>query len=147
MKQRSIETHDQLAKAVSDISRLADHMPFVITISPGKKIRTEIQNSRYWCMMQESLDIISAEVDEMAERTGYTPLEARRVVAAEMPWEQSMILACRKSEAAHEVAKMILGIPTSTRLGTKDFMKFEDQIDMLMAEIVATIRSICKGAG
>lgn len=145
MKTRNIHTVEQLEKASKDLIGLKDVLPVVLTVSQGKHIRGDGANARYWVMLQESLDMITAEIDAMSEHTGYTPLEARKIIANEMSWEHSMILACRKTEPAHEVMKMICGIPTSTRLGTKEFAKFGDVIDMTMAQIVSEIRSICIG--
>lgn len=144
MKERTITTPVDLVKASADLAGYAQYLPFVITITSGKKIRGDGANARYWAMLQESIDLISEEIKEYAEKEGYTPLVARKIIAADLPWEQSLILACRKKEPVHEVIKMIMDIPTSTRLGTKEFAVFNDKIDMTMAEIVGNIRAICR---
>ncbi len=144
MKTRTIETVEQLEKFSKDVMVFRDYLPIYTTISQGKEKRGEGANSRYWAMLQESLEIISSEVNDLAETLGYTPIEARRVIAHLLPWEDSLILACRKSEPAHEVMKMVFDIPTSTRLGTKEFAGFGDKIDEKMAKIVGAIRAICR---
>lgn len=146
MKERTIETHEQLAQAVTDIGRLADHLPFVISITQGKRIRSTAANARYWSGMKEALDRINEDVESVAESTGYTNLEARRVISESLPWEQSMMLCVRTTEAMHEVAKMIVGIPTSTKLGTKEFQKFELQIEQVIAEIVGEVKLAARKA-
>lgn len=146
MKERTIQTPADLVKLSADLSGYAQYLPFVITITRGTKIRGDNANKRYWAMLQESIDAISEEIKEYAEQNGYTPLVARKIIAADLPWEQSLILACRKKEPVHEVIKMIMDIPTSTRLGSKEFATFNDKIDMTMAEIVGNIRVICRKA-
>jgi len=141
MKTRTLRTTDDLKKAGQDLMKLAGHLPVVMTISTGSKIRSDSQNARYWATLTDELNKITSIIDAMAERTGYTNFTVRKIIAGELSWEYSLILSARKPEVAHEVLKMILDIPTSTKLGTKEFMKLEDVMLATMSEIVGEIQS------
>lgn len=142
MKQRPVQNEQQLQQACTDLLRLGGHLPFVITVTEGKRIRTSAQNARYWLDMEFFLSEIRESVYRLAEHTGYTDAETRWVIAEELPVEQRAILFCLSKEAAHEVIKQICGIPTSTRLGTKDFMRFEERLAQTMSEILGQINAI-----
>ena len=145
MKQRSIETADQLRKAVTDLAALDHYRPFVLTITSGKKIRSESQSKRYFANLDYWLEQISHAIHKV-EENGYTNLEARNVIARELPESHAAVLYVRKAEAAHEIIKLICGIPTSTRLGTKSFMKFEDIMEQTMSEIIGEINAAVREA-
>ena len=53
--------------------------------------------------------------------------------------EYVAILFSHTPEVAHDILKLIVGIPTSTRLGTKEFMKFEEQMEATIAVIAGEI--------
>lgn len=146
MKQRTAYNQQDLDEAANRIRSLGGHLPVVVTVTEGKRTRTSAQNARYWSSLTELLEQISEAIREVAEHTGYTDLEVRQIVAADMPAEQVAILYCRKPEAAHEVMKMICNIPTSTRLGTKAFTKFEARLEQTMSEIIGNITAITRAA-
>ena len=141
MKQRPIETAEQLAKAAADILNLEPNLPIVISITEGKSIRSSAQNARYWADLTMMLNDIRHAVESVSEHTGYTPLETKRILASELEPEQVAILYATKPEIIHDVLKQICNIPTSTRLGTKDFMRFEDILEATIAEITGTIKA------
>lgn len=140
MKQRSITNEQQLRQASQDLLKLGGHLPVVLTVTEGTKTRTSSQNARYWSEVQFFMGEINDAIDQAAESAGYTNLEMRKVVAEQLPIEQAVILFCRTKEAVHDVLKQICGIPTSTRLGTKEFSKFDSVLAQTMSEIVGNIR-------
>ena len=146
MKQRSLITKDDLIKAAADLLNLEANLPLVLTLTEGKKIRTNNQNARYWAEINYFLNEINNTITSVSEHTGYTPLEVKRLLAKSLEPEQIGILYARKSESIHEVLKQICSIPTSTRLGTKDFMKFEGILEQTIAEIIGSIRSVAMEA-
>ena len=117
-----------------------------VVIRPHVKTRTDGQNARYWADLTEQLRQLCQEIDSMSDHTGYTPLEVRRMAAKGLSPEHTAILYTHSPEAAHEVLKVINGIPTSTRLGTKAFMKFEGIMIMNVAEVVGAVRSLARRA-
>lgn len=140
MKTRVIETNDQLVTACVDLAKLTGRIPFVITVTEGRKIRTDGQNKRHWVSIESFMAQISEAVGVMAEDTGYTPLEAKRLISQGMSPEHVGILYARTSEVVHEILKAICNIPTSTRLGTKDFSKFDDVLEQTIAQIIGEVR-------
>ena len=146
MKQRSLITPDDLKKAAADLLNLEHSLPLVITLTEGKKIRSDGQNKRHWVNIKYFLDEINATVSSVAEHTGYSPLEVKRLLAKSLEPEQIGILYARKSDTIHDVLKQICNIPTSTRLGTKAFMKFEDILEQTIADIIGSIRSVAMEA-
>jgi len=131
---RSTDIQERAIEAVRQVKIDKDH-PVEVIIRPHEKIRSLPQNSRYWATLTELLNRIQRAVHVVSEFTGYSPLEVKRLLAADMPAEYSAILFCPKPEPAHEVMKEICGIPTSTRLGTKKFMAFEERMEQVMADI------------
>jgi len=146
MKQRSLTTLEDLKKAAADLLNLEHSLPLVISLTEGKKIRSTAQNAAYWANIRLLLDEINAAIQSVSEHTGYTPLEVKRLLAANLPPEHIAILYARKSEVAHDVLKQICSIPTSTRLGTKDFIKFESILEQTIADIIGSIRSVVREA-
>jgi hypothetical protein len=144
MKQRVILNDDDLRKAAQDLMALSGRAPFVITVTEGTKTRSTGQNSRYWCDIQYFMDELRGAIEQAEEQTGHTNIEIRHILAEQMPIEQAVILFARKPETVHEILKDICGIPTSTRLGTKAFMKFEDRLAQVMSEIIGTVRAILR---
>lgn len=142
MKERRAETQQDLEKAALDLVALGDHLPLVITVTEGKRIRTEGQNSRHWVSIDHLRQELQQAVEQVAEHTGYTQLEVKRLIAAELEPEQIAILYARTNEVIHEVLKQVVGIPTSTRLGTAAFSKFDTRLEQVMAEIIGTVRAI-----
>lgn len=141
MKQRIVTTPDQLADTAKALSMLGDKLPLVVTVTQGKKIRTNGMNSRYWSNLSFFMSQIDEAVERFAEQAGYTNFEARKIIAGELAIEHAAILFMRKSEATHECLKMICNIPTSTRLGTKAFQKYELVLEQTMAEILGSVNS------
>lgn len=140
MKQRSILTQEQLNKACADLAKLGGNLPIVITVTEGTKIRTEGQNARYWCEVQYFMEQINEAIHNAANESGHSEFEIKKILAEQLPIEQAVILFARKPEVVHDILKGICNIPTSTRLGTKDFMKFEDRLAQTMSEIIGNIR-------
>jgi hypothetical protein len=131
------------AKAVMEIT---ENPLMEVLIRPYEKTRTEGQNSRYWCTLEEELRQLSAGIAEISEHTGYSPLEVRRIVAKELQPEQVALLYAGTPEAVHDILKTINGIPTSTRLGTKKFMEFEERMLQNIAEVVGAVRAVARVA-
>ncbi len=142
VKERSILTPSDLSKAAADLYCLVDHLPFVMTITSGKRIRTGGQNSVYWIDIRHFMGQIRGAVAEMAEESGHTPLEIKRIIAADMQPEYVGILFARTELVVHEMLKMICDIPTSTKLGTKEFHKFDERLAETMAQIIGEIRAL-----
>lgn len=140
MRQRTILTEDHLRKACADLSQLSGNLPLVITVTEGTKTRTSGQNARYWCEIDYFMEQINESIEMAANESGYSEFEVKKLLAEQLPIEQSVILFARKKEVIHDVLKGICNIPTSTRLGTKDFMKFEDRLSQTMSEIIGNIR-------
>lgn len=143
MKTRTIHNEADLKKASQDILNVGGSLPVVMTLTKGTRIRTTGQNSRYWATLDEHLRTIGVLVEAVVEQTGYTPMEVRRLIAAaaNLPPEQVGILFTRKSETVHEHLKIICDVPTSTRLGTKEFMGLEDRMIQTLTEIEGEIRA------
>jgi len=141
MKQRTIRTEEDIKKLSADVLALAGYMPFVITVTQGSKIRSEAQNSRHWVMIEHTLNAIRDTVNLISDETGYTVAEVKKLVAADMQAEHIDILYAIDKEAAHKALKKICGIPSSTRLGTKEFSKFDDTLEQTAAEIVGEINA------
>lgn len=114
---------------------------YEMILRPFEKTRTNPQNSRYWASLTEYLMQMNQTVHAVANETGYTPLEIKRLIAKEMPPEHIAILFTSKPEVAHDVLKEICGVPTSTRLGTKKFMLFEERMVQAIAEVVGQVNA------
>ena len=144
MKQRTITTQEQLEKAILALKGLSDRLPIVITVTEGTKTRTSAQNARYWAEVQYFMSELNEILAQAAEESGYTQIEMRRLVAEQLPVEQAVILYARKKEVVHDVLKDICGIPTSTRLGTKEFSRFDEVLAQTMSEIIGNIRGFLR---
>lgn len=140
MKQRIILNEEHLKKACADLSMLGGRLPLVITVTEGTKTRTSGQNARYWCEIEYFMSEVNEAIEKAATESGHSEFEIKKILAEQLPIEQSVILFARKKEVIHEVLKGICNIPSSTRLGTKEFMKFEDRLTQTMSEIVGNIR-------
>lgn len=110
-----------------------------VVVRDHEKTRTLPQNARYWATLNEHLKQIARDVHRIADYTGYSPLEARRVIAREMEPEYIAILFSHTAEAAHDILKLIVGIPTSTRLGTKKFTEFHERMEQTIALIAGEV--------
>lgn len=113
-----------------------------VVVRMFEKNRSLGQNSRYWVSLTEYLRQINAAINQVATETGHTPLEVKREAASEMPIEYGLILFAKKPEVAHEVLKDICNIPTSTRLGTKKFMEYEERMLAVMGDILGHVRAM-----
>jgi len=142
MKQRTATNQAQLDEIADKIRGLGEYLPLVITVTEGTKIRSTGQNARYWAEITYFMEQIQEAVSKVAEYTGFTELEVKRLLAADLPVEQAVILFARIPEAVHDQLKQICGIPTSTRLGTKAFMKFEDRMAATMTEILGNVNNL-----
>ena len=119
---------------------------FMVEIKEAVKLRTLPQNARYWAGLASELRLILRDIEEVSAHTGYTPIEVRRIVAKELQPEQIALIYAQTPEAAHDILKTILGIPTSTRLGTMKFMEFEDRMLQIIAEVVGAVRAVVRAA-
>ena len=146
MKIRTLRTREDLSKASRDLVLLEGHLPMVMTLSKGEEIRSEGQNARHWCMIQDLINLIQTTVENVSEHTGETPFAIMREIASGMPPEHVAFLYVRKPVAAHDILKMICNIPTSTRLGTKEFSRFDEILDATVAEIVGEINAFAAEA-
>ena len=113
-----------------------------VVFQEHEKIRTTPQNSMYWAALDYYLKMITRSVENVAKHTGHTPLDIRRLIAKELDTDQATILFIRSKEAVHDYMKTIFNIPTSTRLGTKKFSQFEEQMEATLSDIVGTINAI-----
>ena len=114
----------------------------LVEIRQALRPRTLPQNSRYWATLTEELRQLAAIVAEISAHTGYTVLEVRRLIAEDLPPEQVALLFVQSPEAAHEILKIVHGIKTSTRLGTKEFMEYEDRMLQTFAEVVGMAQAV-----
>ena len=115
--------------------------PWQVELREYVRTRTTGQNSRYWATLTEEMRQLGEEIASIARHTGYSPLEVRRLVATTLEPEQIAILYAHTPEAVHDILKTIHGIPTSTRLGTKDFMAFEERMIATVAEVVGAVKA------
>ena len=131
------------SRAVAAINALAlKPVLMEVVIRPFEKTRTSIRNAKYWAELTECLEQINAAINQVASDTGHSPLEVKREAASELPIEYGLILFARKAEIAHEVLKDVCNLPTSTRLGTKKFMEFEDRMLAVMGDILGHVRAM-----
>lgn len=112
-----------------------------VIIKPFEKTRSTNQNSRYWASLTHYLKEINEIIERVREHTGYELPEIRREIARTMPTEHALILFAMKPEVAHDILKMICNVPTSTRLGTKAFMTFEETMERTIAEIAGEVKA------
>jgi len=141
MKTRTLRTREDVEKASKDLLQLTGYLPIVITLTEGTAIRSHGQNARYWASLTEMLEQIAIEISQMSDHTGYTSMEMRRLISQSIPPEHAALLWVRTPEAAHEILKIINDIPTSTRLGTKEFSKYEGRMEQTLAEVLGEVRA------
>lgn len=141
MRQRILETKEDLQKAANDLPGLEAHLPMVMTLTKGKKIRTEGQNKRHWAMIHEMMAKISHAIDNMAEHTGYTPHETQQVISNFLPPGHIHFVYAETDDGVHKHLKKICNIPTSTRLGTKEFSEFDEILEQTVAEVIGEINA------
>ena len=127
--------------AIAFIKSLGNTKAWKVTIEEYEKTRTTIRNAHYWANLTEGQKQIIAAVERMSEHTGYSPLEVKREIAKGMAPEEIAILFAKNPEGAHDVLKEIAGIPTSTKLGTRKFIAFEDRMIQIMADIVGQVQA------
>lgn len=117
-----------------------------IEVRKALRTRSAGQNARFWATLTEELQNLSAGITEVSEHTGYSPLEVRRIIAKELQPEQVAILYAGTPEAVHDILKVINGIKTSTRLGTKEFSQYEERMLQTIAEVVGAVRAVVRAA-
>ena len=120
--------------------------PWQVDLREYVRTRTTGQNSRYWATLTEEMRQLGEAIANIAKHTGYSPLEVRRLVAATLEPEQIAILYAQTPEAVHDILKVIHGIKTSTRLGTKAFMEFEERMIQSVADVVGAVREVARQA-
>jgi len=128
-------------RAAEAILNLPDEPLMEIVVRDFVKTRSLPQNARYWASLNENLRLIEESIRRVAEYTGHSNLEIRRLIAKELPPEYIAILFSSSAEAAHDILKLIVGVPTSTRLGTKAFSQFEGRMEETMAQISGEINN------
>lgn len=141
MSERLIESTEDRRSAIEAIMGI--DFPYRILISP-KKLRSDAQNARYWSDLQWHIDEIRQIISASSGRTGFTPLEIRKMIAMNISPEHTWLLFSTKKEALHDALKVICDVPTSTRLGTKAFMKFETIMENQMAEVLGEVKSFLR---
>ncbi len=110
-----------------------------IIVRPFERVRTNARNRMYWACLTESLQQINQTVNYLANESGHSPLEIKRIIAKDLEPEYVALLFARTPEAAHDILKEISNIPTSTRLGTKKFIQFQERMESMLSEIVGQI--------
>ena len=95
----------------------------------------------YWASLTESLRQINQTVNYLANESGHSPLEIKRIIAQELEPEYIAVLFSRTPEAAHDILKEVCNVPTSTRLGTRKFIKFQERMETMIAEIAGQINT------
>ena len=135
-------------RAVAEIHRIEnDTTIWELILRPWEKTRTLNQNARYWATLTEMLRQMHHTIHAVANETGYSAIEVKRLIARDMPQpEYIAILFCSKPEPAHEVLKQICDVPTSTRLGTKKFMLFEERMIETLSEIAGIVNAFARRA-
>ena len=112
-----------------------------VTIEEYEKTRTTIRNAHYWANLTDLIEDIRKAVERIAEYTGHSPLEVKREIAKGMTPEDIALLFTKNPEGAHDVLKEIAGIPTSTKLGTRKFIAFEDRMIQIMSDIAGHVQA------
>jgi len=147
VKTRTLQTKADIERARADLLGLEGHLPIVLTLTKGKRIRTEAQNARYWATLTQHLENISNWVQQIADETGHTTWEIRQLIARDIEPQYAPIVYCFMPEAAHKVLKIICDVPTTTRMGTKEFMAHEARMEQTMAEVVGSIQQVAMTMG
>lgn len=105
-------------------------------LRPKAEIRTNEQNAMYWSALDDRVNAVNRLVTIAADTTGHTPLEMRQIWASNMPPEQAALMFVLRPEAAHEIIKVVLGVPTTTRLTKANFSEFYERMETIYAEII-----------
>ncbi len=142
-----LRTDAHKAHCLETIANLSPGKVWEVEVREYTKSRTLPQNSRYWASLTQCLKEIADTANRVSDATGYTPLEVKRLIAKEMEPEYIAILYARSPEVAHDVIKAICNVPTSVRLGTKEFSKFDETMERTIAEIVGQIQAFERMAG
>lgn len=137
-----IRTKANRTEAAKAVLSITEKPLMEVTIREHVRTRTDGQNKRYWASLTEELRQMQQSIDRIAWHTGHTPIEVRRIVSAELEPEQIAILYAQTPEAVHDILKTIHGIPTSTRLGTKAFMSFEERMIQAVTEVVGAVVAV-----
>ncbi len=140
VSERIITTQDELYKAARDLPSLVSRLPFRLSVSPVKE-RSTVANSHYWVNLGFWLGEVQTAINETANRLGLSPSDAKLLLANNMPTLHALIMYARERKVAHSVLKDICNIPTSTKLGTKAFHKFDETMERTMAEILGEVRA------
>ena len=141
MKQRIVKNRLELERAALDLVAI-DQFPLVMTVTLGSKLRSAAANAKYWTDVEYFQIELNQTIDQIADKTGYTPLEVKRLLADEMQPEYAAILFVRSKEAIHEILKLICNVPTSTKLGTKEFAKFNDMLAQVMSDVIGQVKAM-----
>jgi len=139
MPERLIETQEQRTEAINAIIGL--ELPYRIAISP-KKLRSNSQNAMWWSSLQFHIDEISQKISQASDKTGYTPLEIRKLIASQATSEQTLMIYALKKESLHDALKLICGIESSVKLGTKKFSEFHGIMEMEMANVLGLVYNL-----
>jgi len=142
MKQRTATEQKHLEDIANKIRALGGHLPLVVSVTEGTKIRSSAQNAMYWTEIEHFLDQIREAIWRLSEFSGYSEAETRWVIAGYLPVEYRGIMYCLTKDSVHDTLKKICEIPTSTRLGTKSFKKFEERMAQTMTEIIGGLNAV-----
>jgi len=144
MKQYIVKTDENRSKVIGALQRR--DLPCVVTIGP-EKLRSPAQNSRYWASLTHYLNDIRGIIERLSDETGHTVFEMQAFIARELSPEHAAIVYAITPEAAHRVIKLVCGVPTSTRMGTKEFMKFEGVMEATVAEVAGEVNQVASKFG
>jgi len=129
-------------KAVAAVLAAAsEEEPHDVVISPHVDLRTTPQNALYWSALNDRLAEVGRLVGMVADNSGHSNLEARRALAHGLPGEVAALLFVHSGEAAHEILKLIHGIPTTTKLSKRTFTEFYDRMETTFADLVGHINA------
>lgn len=139
LKQRVIKNRQDRTSAIEAIMRI--DYPYVISVGREKQ-ESSPQRRRYFALVDEWITEIKQHVDAASETSGYTPYEVRQIIHRELDYPQSALMASLDKTTAHNIIKLICGIPTSKGIGTKKFKNLETIMEATLSDVLGTVRKI-----
>ena len=133
-------THGKVTAQVAEFQ--TGDKEYLLTIEEKIKTRSISQNARYWVTLDEYLSDIERRIKEVADYSGHTILEVKKLICQELAIEYAAIILTLKPDPTHEILKIICGVPTSTRLGTKAFKEFEERMIETLAQIAGQVNQV-----
>lgn len=138
MKSRLITTEKQRSAAMAALLRL--DFPYTLSVSHDKP-RSEAANARYWATLDEHLFQINDALQRLSDHTGHTPMELKQIISADITPQQAQILWALEKNGVHKALKEACHIPTSKKLGTKAFHKFDTIMEATLSEVLGEVRA------